>query len=113
MVITDTGIGMSGVDLERVFRPFERIDVGTSRPIEGAGLGLALSRALVREHDGTLHIASTPGQGTTVTLTFPCLAGRNVAGSDGQMSLEDALRDEARHSDGRPLHEPTPGMMGE
>lgn len=102
VIITDTGIGMSGVDLERVFRPFERIDVGTSRPIEGAGLGLALSRALVREHDGTLHIASTPGQGTTVTLTFPCLAGHSVADSHRQMSLEDALRDDGLRDDGLP-----------
>lgn len=108
VTIADTGIGMSDVDLERVFRPFERIDVGTSRPIEGAGLGLALSRALVREHDGTLHIASTPGQGTTVTLTFPCLAGRNLADSDRQMSLEDALRDDGRHPEGRRLHASTP-----
>lgn len=92
--ITDTGIGMSQVDLERVCRPFERLDVGTSRPTEGAGLGLALSRALVREHDGNLHIASAPGRGTTVTLTFPCLASSAGADQHRQMSLEDALRDD-------------------
>ncbi|MEQ8815299.1 MAG: HAMP domain-containing sensor histidine kinase [Thalassobaculum sp.] len=92
--ITDTGIGMSSVDLERVFRPFERVDVGASRPTEGAGLGLALSRALVREHDGELHVSSVPGQGTVVTLTFPGLTGRSVSDQRRQMSLEDALRDD-------------------
>ncbi len=92
--IADTGIGMSSEDLERVFRPFERIDVGSSRPTEGAGLGLALSRALVREHDGELHIASTPGKGTTVTLTFPGLVGGSADHQGRQMSLEDALRDD-------------------
>lgn len=97
--ITDTGIGMSEQDLERVLRPFERGDVRTSRPTEGAGLGLALSRALVRKHDGTLHIASAAGRGTTVTLSFPRLLGRDetgreAAGQRGQMSLDDALRDE-------------------
>jgi|GEM_PF-732590 len=92
--ISDTGIGMSSVDLERVFRPFERIDVGTSRPTEGAGLGLALSRALVREHDGELNIASAPGKGTTITLTFPSLVGGSAADPRRQMSLEDALRDD-------------------
>jgi len=97
--ISDTGIGMSEQDLERVLRPFERGDVRTSRPTEGAGLGLALSRALVREHDGTLHIASAAGRGTTVTLSFPRLLGREgigreTVGQRGQMSLDDALRDE-------------------
>src|SRR3546814_22225 len=48
--ITDTGIGMSGEDLERVLRPFERVDVRTTRPTEGVGLGLALSRPPVRRH---------------------------------------------------------------
>lgn len=92
--IADTGVGMSEQDLERVLRPFERGDVRSSRSTEGAGLGLALSRALVREHDGTLHIASVPGQGTTVTLTFPRLLGRDGIGMRGQMSLDDALRDD-------------------
>ena len=97
--ISDTGVGMSEVDLERVFRPFERVDVGTSRPTEGAGLGLALCRALVREHDGNLHIASQPGEGTTVTLTFPRLGGDGAIDPGRQMSLGDALDgndDEAR-----------------
>jgi len=89
--ITDTGVGMSEVDLERVFRPFERVDVGTSRPTEGAGLGLALCRALVREHDGNLHIASQPGEGTVVTLTFPRLGGDGSVDPGRQMSLGDAL----------------------
>lgn len=94
--IIDTGIGMSSVDLERIFRPFERVDVGTARPTEGAGLGLALSRALVREHDGELHISSVPGQGTTVTLSFPGLAGGPIADQRQQMSLDDALRDDGQ-----------------
>ena len=96
--IADTGVGMSEIDLERVFRPFERVDVGTSRPTEGAGLGLALCRALVREHDGNLHIASMPGQGTTVTLTFPRLAG-DPTDPGRQMSLGDALRDDPAEAD--------------
>ena len=74
--IIDTGVGMAARDLERVFRPFEQVDVGSSRPSEGAGLGLALSRALVHQHDGALHIDSAPGLGTTVTLSFPRLRSR-------------------------------------
>lgn len=98
--IEDTGVGMSPEDLERVFRAFERVDVGLARPTEGAGLGLALTRALVQEHEGTIHIASRLGQGTTVTVTLPRLAGRTDDLYRGQMSLDDALRDRDTASGG-------------
>lgn len=87
--ISDSGVGMSAGDLERVFRPFEQI--GTSRPSEGAGLGLTLTRALVGEHGGTLDIASEPGAGTTVTLTFPQLSASATAGGDEQVWIGGAL----------------------
>jgi len=94
--IADTGVGMSASDLDRVFQPFEQVDVGSSRPSEGAGLGLALSRGLVREHQGTLHIASAPSLGTTVTLTFPRLQDRPAVGQKLALSLGHALGDALR-----------------
>jgi signal transduction histidine kinase len=90
--IADTGIGMSDDDLERVFRPFEQAGVSGARAVEGVGLGLALSRALVREHDGTLNIASAPGRGTTVTLSFPTLLEPTSGNRRDQMSLREVLR---------------------
>ncbi len=91
--ISDTGVGMSATDLDRAFRPFEQIDVGASRPSEGAGLGLALTRGLVREHHGTLHIDSALSLGTTVTIGFPRLQDRPTAGQGQALSLGHALGD--------------------
>lgn len=69
--VTDTGIGIAPKDLERLGRPFEQVDNALNRRHQGTGLGLALSKALVEMHGGTLTIASTPGQGTTVTARLP------------------------------------------
>lgn len=69
--ITDTGIGMAEEALERIFDPFFQVDGRLNRHYEGAGLGLALTRALLLRHGGTIALDSTPGQGTTVSLRFP------------------------------------------
>jgi signal transduction histidine kinase len=68
--VSDNGIGMSAVDLERALLPF--VQVG--RPMlaqEGSGLGLPLSRQLVERLGGRFQIASTVGVGTTVTIIMP------------------------------------------
>jgi signal transduction histidine kinase len=69
--IIDTGIGISGKDLERVMEPFTQADSTLSRAHEGTGLGLPLSRVLVELHDGELTIESAFGQGTVATVRLP------------------------------------------
>jgi two-component system NtrC family sensor kinase len=65
--IIDTGIGIENQILNRVFEPFFTTrDVG-----EGAGLGLTVSRDIVRSHGGEISIESTPGTGTTVIIWLP------------------------------------------
>lgn len=65
--ITDNGIGMGAEQRERAFEPFF-----TTRPVgSGAGLGLSTARNIVLAHSGHLTIASEPGQGTTINLSFP------------------------------------------
>jgi PAS domain S-box-containing protein len=75
ITVTDTGIGIAPDALVHVFDPFHQADMGLNRRHGGAGLGLALCRALMDMHGGTIALASTPGQGTTVTLRFPQAAG--------------------------------------
>jgi signal transduction histidine kinase len=65
--ITDTGLGMDPKQLERIFRPFERLGA-ESTAIPGTGLGLALSQQLVARMGGRIEVESTPGQGTTFTV---------------------------------------------
>jgi PAS domain S-box-containing protein len=72
--ITDTGIGISKEDLEKVLEPFGQAEAGLSRQYEGTGLGLTLTQALTELHGGRLEIESEtegPTRGTTVTAIFP------------------------------------------
>jgi len=54
-----------------VREPFRQVENHLSRKYQGSGLGLAITDAQMRLHDGQLELASTIGQGTTVTLWFP------------------------------------------
>ena len=69
--VSDTGIGISKENIERLAQPFEQIDSQHSRQHEGTGLGLALSKSLVELHGGNFTIESVVGQGTTVIFTLP------------------------------------------
>ncbi len=71
--VVDTGIGISQDDLSRVFQRFYRGDKSRRRDVEtrGTGLGLNICQAVVRAHGGTISIASQPGTGTQIAVTFP------------------------------------------
>lgn len=72
ITVSDTGIGISREDQDRVFKPFERLTKnGQNENQTGAGLGLTLVQNLVELHGGTIKLASKEGRGTTVTLSFP------------------------------------------
>jgi signal transduction histidine kinase len=65
--VTDSGCGIPPADLPRVFDPgFTTKGVGV-----GTGLGLAICYQIVEEHGGRIHVASPPGEGTTVTVDLP------------------------------------------
>lgn len=69
--IRDTGIGIAPTDLPHVFEPFFRGDPARSRDTGGAGLGLAVARAVVEQQGGTIECISPPGAGTTVRMCWP------------------------------------------
>lgn len=71
VVVADTGHGIAADQLGRVFEPFVQVDQRPSRPQEGVGLGLAISRDLARGMGGDLTVESSPGVGSTFTLTLP------------------------------------------
>jgi two-component system, OmpR family, phosphate regulon sensor histidine kinase PhoR len=66
--ITDTGEGIPGEHLQRIFERFYRTDRARSREIGGTGLGLAIVKHLARLHGGEVSAVSTPGKGSTFTL---------------------------------------------
>jgi signal transduction histidine kinase len=68
--VADTGSGVAAEDRERVFAPFVRVGDGGARSEGGAGLGLAISRAIVEAHGGRIWLAERP-LGTAVRFTLP------------------------------------------
>lgn len=73
LTVADTGDGIPPEDLPRVWDRFYRVDPARARQTGqgGLGLGLAIVHAIVAAHGGATTIRSTPGEGTTVTLTLP------------------------------------------
>ena len=70
--VTDTGVGVRPVDIDRVFEPFVQIDRHlTTATQQGVGLGLSISRELARAMRGDLTLESTEGIGSTFTLVLP------------------------------------------
>ncbi|GAA3811849.1 ATP-binding protein [Sphaerisporangium flaviroseum] len=70
-VVADTGIGIPEEHLERVFEEFYQVPGAAQARARGTGLGLPYARRLAEALDGTLSLASTPGEGTTVTVRLP------------------------------------------
>ena len=69
--ITDTGVGLTKDEIQKALSPFGQIDNALDRSGSGAGLGLTLSKSMMKLHGGDLEILSEKGIGTTVSLIFP------------------------------------------
>jgi heavy metal sensor kinase len=69
LAVSDTGIGISGEDLSSVFERFYRCD--PSRSEAGVGLGLSLVMAIARSHGGDVATTSSPGKGSSFTVSLP------------------------------------------
>jgi signal transduction histidine kinase len=69
--VSDTGIGIPDVERERLFERFFRAQSALERQIQGTGLGLYISKAIVDAHDGRIGVTSTPGMGTTFIVELP------------------------------------------
>jgi signal transduction histidine kinase len=69
--VRDTGVGIPAEKLDRIFEPFVRVGGTITRPTDGTGLGLTISRDFARCMGGDLSAESELGVGSTITLTLP------------------------------------------
>jgi PAS domain S-box-containing protein len=76
--VKDTGIGIEPEAQQRLFQPFEQAGAATARLYGGTGLGLSISRRLAEMMGGTIALESTPGLGTTVSLTLTVPIGEAI-----------------------------------
>jgi len=74
IAVSDTGVGISEADVQKLGQPFEQVDGAHTRSQEGTGLGLALVKALSAMHGGEAVLESTLGEGTTVRILLPYAA---------------------------------------
>jgi signal transduction histidine kinase len=70
--VSDPGIGLRREQRERLFQPFTRLY--HHRDVQGVGLGLYICKAIAEAHAGRIWVESTPGRGSTFTVTLPCVA---------------------------------------
>lgn len=71
--VSDTGIGISPDDQERIWERFFKVDRGRSKKNKGTGLGLAIVKELVELHDGQVTLESEPGKGSVFIVRLPAL----------------------------------------
>jgi two-component system phosphate regulon sensor histidine kinase PhoR len=73
VAVSDEGDGIPANHLPRLTERFYRVDAARSRQLGGTGLGLAIVKHVVNRHRGRLDIQSTPGKGSTFTVTLPAV----------------------------------------
>lgn len=72
--VADTGVGIPGADLDRIFERFYRVDAARSRATGGTGLGLSIVRHVAVNHEGSISVESVEGQGSRFVLQLPVSA---------------------------------------
>jgi signal transduction histidine kinase/CheY-like chemotaxis protein len=107
--ISDTGVGIPGDAIEKLFQPFYQVESGTNRSHGGTGLGLAICKQIVEEMGGRIQVRSVMGIGTTfeVTLDMPF---STLAATEHPQACSDEAPDFA---DSLPPHDANLRLQGE
>jgi PAS domain S-box-containing protein len=80
--VSDSGIGMTPGQMQKLFRPFTQADASTTKKYGGTGLGLAITKRFAEMMGGAVDVESAPDVGTTFIVRLPVDAGRGAAEAD-------------------------------
>lgn len=97
--VTDTGVGISPQDREKLFQPFTQIDASSTRAHSGTGLGLSLTNRLIQLHGGKIWVDSEINEGSTFSFTFPLHQQEQKVGisaSDAALAATDPSLNSSR-----------------
>ncbi|HTT13143.1 MAG TPA: PAS domain-containing protein [Burkholderiaceae bacterium] len=92
IAVRDTGLGLSAKQIDQLFQPFNRLGL-ESAPIQGTGIGLALSLRLTEQMGGRLEVSSEPGVGTEFRVTLPVATAQIARVQEGAAPLSSLDQD--------------------
>ncbi|MEC0248677.1 HAMP domain-containing sensor histidine kinase [Paenibacillus chitinolyticus] len=75
LTVSDTGIGMTAEETQRIWEKFHKVDRTRGGTTEGVGLGLTIVKHLVEAMNGRITVQSRPGEGTSFYVEFACISG--------------------------------------
>jgi len=103
LTITDTGIGIDNQNIDKIFKPFSRMENGLKT--EGSGFGMYVTKGLVESLHGNISVKSQKGKGTQVTIEFPFerMETPNIHPEDAVEKREPELRNILIFEDDAPL----------
>ena len=97
MRVADTGPGIPPEKLDRIFDAFVQVDRRLNQPVQGVGLGLAISQDLAQAMGGNVTVESVVGEGSTFTLSLPRAPRMELAESPTPLELADRALHEGSH----------------
>ena len=78
IAVRDTGPGIPESDHGKIFEEFQQADTSSTRKKGGTGLGLSIAKRIVEMHGGKLGVDSSPGQGSTFSITLPVIVDKQA-----------------------------------
>ncbi len=91
--ISDTGKGISEEKLDSIFKPFEQVDMSSTREYGGTGLGLSITKKFIELHKGRMSVKSKEGEGSTFSFTLPIYKEEVLEKRSIKQTVKDKIGD--------------------
>jgi two-component system sensor histidine kinase SenX3 len=108
ITVTDQGIGIPADELDRIFERFYRVDPARHRSTGGTGLGLSIVKHVAASHGGEVRVWSSPGQGSSFTLTLPRRTRTDESEVRRTAPSAESTPSRPSYATDRPSHQPKP-----